>query len=282
MLPTGFSIRLYLPDATASGVQLLTKSNWTGRGVVCPRSLFSQEKGRPEFDGPGVYVLIGESEEGELPRVYVGQSEQLAVRLEQHHKQQDFWTRAVFFTASDDSLSGSHVRYLEHRLIALAQKAKRAHLENATNPGLPSMSEADRADAESFLTDVRSILPVVGVRVFETPLRSPAKSQAVLYVKAKGVEARGIEAGAEFVVLKGSQAVAEETASIPDYVGKARSDLKEQGVLIAGETALRFAQDYAFSSPSKASAVVLGASSNGLAAWQDAQGRTLKIIQAST
>lgn len=48
----------------------------------------------------------------------------------------------------------------------------------------------------------------------------------------------------------------------------------------AGGASYRFSQDYAFSSPSTAAAVLLGRSANGRIEWKDAQGRTLKELQA--
>ena len=42
----------------------------------------------------------------------------------------------------------------------------------------------------------------------------------------------------------------------------------------------RFSQDYVFTSPSTAAAVVLGRSANGRIEWKDGQGRTLKELQA--
>jgi len=38
-------------------------------------------------------------------------------------------------------------------------------------------------------------------------------------------------------------------------------------------------QDYVFTSPSTAAAVVLGRSANGRIEWKDARGRTLKELQ---
>jgi hypothetical protein len=58
-----------------------------------------------------------------------------------------------------------------------------------------------------------------------------------------------------------------------------RSELRSNGVLIATDQYLTFTQDYTFSSPSTAAAVVLGRSSNGRVAWKDESGRTLKQIQ---
>ena len=39
-----FSIRIFLPDGTADGVRIIEKSNWTGVGLVVPRSLVPEAK----------------------------------------------------------------------------------------------------------------------------------------------------------------------------------------------------------------------------------------------
>jgi hypothetical protein len=38
----------------------------------------------------------------------------------------DFWERTVVIVSKDENLTKSHVRYLESRLIKLAQEARRA------------------------------------------------------------------------------------------------------------------------------------------------------------
>jgi hypothetical protein len=58
-----------------------------------------------------------------------------------------------------------------------------------------------------------------------------------------------------------------------------RQNLIERGVLQQEGNHYRFTQDYAFSSPSTAAAVVLGRSANGRIEWKDGQGRTLKELQ---
>jgi hypothetical protein len=58
-----------------------------------------------------------------------------------------------------------------------------------------------------------------------------------------------------------------------------RQQLITNGVLALAAGLYRFTQDYSFSSPSTAAAVVLGRSANGRIEWKDAQGRTLKALQ---
>jgi hypothetical protein len=279
--PRPFSIRMFIADGSADGLRILTKSNWIGCGVVCPRALLPEAKSRDEFSRPGVYIHVGPAEEGDLPTIYVGQGDVVRPRLEKHFVQKDFWTWAVFFTASDGSLTSAHVRYLEARLVDLALEAKRARLDNGNSPGRPALSEADEADAEGFLSDLLSILPLVGLYAFEKPRRATVRRET-LYVKARGVRAQGEDAAGGFVVLKGSQASASEVPSIHAYLIGLRRDLVAQGVLVPDGENLRFTQDYTFTSPSTAAGVILGRSANGRIEWQDRAGRTLKSIQEAS
>ena len=59
-----------------------------------------------------------------------------------------------------------------------------------------------------------------------------------------------------------------------------RQELAGNGVFVPEGSGFRFAQDFVFSSPSAAATVVLGRSANGRIEWKDAQGRTLKELQA--
>jgi hypothetical protein len=58
-----------------------------------------------------------------------------------------------------------------------------------------------------------------------------------------------------------------------------REDLIKNGVLVSSGDQFVFSQDYAFSSPSTAAAVVLGRSANGRIEWKDTDCRTLKALQ---
>jgi hypothetical protein len=274
----GFSVRIFIPSGEPEGVRIVEKSNWTGQGVVFPRSLMAEARKRPELARPGVYVLWGPSESSQLPRVYVGEGDGVLSRLDQHARNKDFWTHAVVFTSKDQNLNKAHVEHFEARLVALATEAKRCDLDNGNVPQLPALSEADKADAESFLADVLLCLPVVGVNVFEKSAARGAKSRD-LYLKARGIEGRGADGAEGFTVRAGSTAAKTETASIQPWLTVLRKTLVASGVLADAGEVFRLAQDYSFASPSTAAAVLLGRNENGRVAWKDARGRTLKEIQ---
>jgi hypothetical protein len=273
-----YSIRIFLPDGVPDGLRLVEKSNWSGLGIVCPRSLLGESKSRAEFARTGVYVLVGESETSGLPTVYVGESDSIRPRLEQHASKKDFWTAVTFFVSKDDNLNKAHVQYLESRLVGLASEAKRCVLDNGNVPAPPSLSEADRADAEGFLDEMLLCFPIVGLDVFDQPA-APASGATRLYLVGDMTEAEGYEVGGEFVVCAGSKGRLKDTASFHQSLRQKRLGLIDQQVLqVEGEQYV-FVQDYAFQSPSTAAAVTLGRNANGRVEWKDGAGRTLKTLQ---
>ncbi|RTH04038.1 peptide methionine sulfoxide reductase [Thermus scotoductus] len=274
----GFSVRIFLPTGEPEGLHIVEKSNWTGVGIVFPRVRFAEARQREELKRPGVYVLWGPGESGQLPRVYVGEGDTVLPRLEQHAKQKDFWMHAAVFTCKDTSLNKAHVKYLEARLVALAAEAKRAELDNGSIPQLPTLSEADQADAEAFLADPLLCLPVVGVSFFEKP-KIGGEKRHELYLRAKGIEARAQETAEGFVVRASSQAVKREVPSIPRHLSELRRSLLKQGVLEDAGEVYRFTQDYILDSPSTAAGIILGRSANGRIEWKDRHGRTLRELQ---
>jgi hypothetical protein len=275
-----FSIRVFLPDGRPNGLRIVERSNWTGCGVVFPRPLLAAVKHRAEFSLPAVYVLTGPSEESYLPTMYIGEGDPVRPRFESHFSKKDFWTAAVFFTAKDSSLNKAHIQHLESRLCELALACRRSRLDNQTCPQRPALSESDFADAESFLSHMLTVFPVVGINAFEAP-PSPESETTILTLRARDVQASGYECEDGFVVVSGSQAVLEENPSLRKTQSDLRRDLLESGVVVVNDGRLRFTQDYVFNSPSVAAAALLGRSANGRIEWQDSLGRTLKQMQQS-
>jgi hypothetical protein len=275
----GFSVRIFVPSGDPDGVKIVEKSNWTGQGVVFPRSLFTEARARPEMQRTGIYLLWGPSESGQLPRAYVGEGDPVLPRLEQHARNKDFWTHSVVFTSKDQNLNKAYVQHIEARLVGLARAANRCELDNGNVPKPPTLSEADAADAETFLADILLCLPVVGVSLFETTDVAEVKGHDLI-LRAKGIEGRGLDAPQGFVVRVGSTAVKAEVPSIHGYLVDLRHTLIEKGILTDSGEVYRLAQDYTFASPSTAAGVLLGRSANGRVEWKDNAGRTLKELQA--
>jgi hypothetical protein len=290
-VPTPFSLRIFVADGDPDGLRLVERSNWVGKGVIFPRTLFPEIKTRGEFGQTGVYLLLGLAEDGANETIYIGEGDPVRPRLESHFAKKEFWTRAVFFVAGSGQLNKAHVQFLESQLIKRATAAKRVLLDNGNVPTEPSLSEADRADMEVFLINMLSMLPVLGIQAFESPATAtPARGREYaptrLTCRGKGVLATGHETTQGFVVKADSEAVGDQgvvpsmKVNLPS-VYRTRQLLIENGVLQSDGKRLKFSQDYTFTSPSLAAAVILGHSSNGRIDWKDAHGKTLKELQTA-
>lgn len=280
-----FSIHIFVSDGDPDGLRVVNRDNWIGKGLIFPRSLLPKIKHRFEFSMAGVYLLIGPRPDGEGEMLYIGEGDPIKPRLESHFSQKDFWTKAVFFVAGTEQLNKAHIQYIESQLIQKAKAAKKFPLENANSPTEPSLSEADKAYMQVFLENMLGILPVLGVGAFEaSPIKNNLTSVNILNCTGKGVSASGFESNQGFVVRQGSRAALDTAPSMKEHVRgmyDLRMDLISNGVLVRQGDMYTFSQDFTFSSPSTAAAIVLGRSANGRVEWKDQAGKTLKDIQDS-
>lgn len=279
----GRSIRLFLADGIPGGIITAEIMNWTGHVMVAPRSRLADLIQRPEAGRTGVYVLTGTDPDGGFkPMIYVGETDNVGKRLAQHNKDEakDFWEHTCVVTSKDHNLTKAHVRYLESRLIAIATEAGRAKLINGTAPDYGLLPEADLADMEFFIEQLRIVLPVLGMdflreQVKTTPVAVPTTRTGTdlkaefpgfeLISKKHDLRAEAREIDGDFVVLAHSQARV-------GAGGHGYKDLQQQliddGILVPEATGhYRFLRDQAFGSPSAAAAVVLGQSANGRKHW---------------
>ncbi len=276
--PSAFVIRMYLPEGVPEGIRIVEKSNWVGQPVICPQGRFASVRERPEAERAGVYVLLGQEEENDLPMAYIGEADPVIDRLLYHYKDKDWWTTVVFFVSKDRQLNKAHVQYLEAKLVQLARSANRCRLENANQPAEPSLSEMDQAEMDGFLAHMLQIYPVVGVNLFQKPGKA-APGVTEYHLSVKGGQATGFESPEGFVVRSGSSASKEASKTLKSAILRLREQLLELGVLQDAADQYRFTQDYAFNSPSTAAKVIRGYEINGRTEWKTEAGVPLRDIQ---
>ncbi|MCA9614671.1 MAG: GIY-YIG nuclease family protein [Myxococcales bacterium] len=277
----GKSIRIYLADGTAAGIRHAELVNWTGQALLCPRSRLAELAAWPESQRPGVYLLFGDSDSGE-PSAYIGEAENVLVRLQAHLKTKDFWSRVVFFTSKDDNLTKAHVKYLESRLHQLAREAKRVRLENGNVPQAPVLPRSERDTMEEFLESLSVLLGVLGFPIVQ-PVAStgpgPAPLRFQFRVAKRGIDATGAANDEGFVVFAGSRGDADLRGTMGKGYQTLRDDLLDDGRVVVEGSTIRFVEDVLFTSPSAAAAVLAGGAYNGREAWRTADGTTLKALE---
>lgn len=278
------TIKLFLAHADPKRLRTAELSNWTGKAVAGPRSEFDGVLARDEADKSGVYFLTGMDSESGRPAIYVGEAECIRDRLKSH-VEKDFWNQAIYFVSKDENLTKAHIRYLEGKLIEQARSSLRAVVTNGQGSGA-KLPESDREDMEVFFDKINQLLPVLGVELLVPAPNSKlvSASKEVLLCEIKGLQARGYPIPDGFLVLKDSEAVLQERASSEKWpwTRNLRQRLKDDGALLEIGGRFIFAKDTEFSSPSAAAAVVHGGHANGLTAWKNEKGITLKELESVT
>lgn len=279
---TAATIKLFLVHGDPKRLRTAELSNWTGKAVAGPRTEFDGVLAREESGKSGVYLLTGTDPESARAAVYIGEAEGIRDRIKAH-LDKDFWSQVTFFVSKDENLTKAHIRYLEGKLIEIAKGAGRALVTNGQGSGA-KLPESDRWEMEVFLEKIGQLLPVLGVDVLvpASGTQTDTGQKDVLICEIKGVKARGYRTPDGFLVLKGSEAVGTERPSSEKWpwTRNLRQKLKDDGLLGEKEGKLVFIKDFEFASPSAAAAVIHGGHANGLTAWKDSNGKTLKEREA--
>ncbi len=224
-------------------------------------------------------------------------------RLQDHLARKDFWNEVILFTNKDENLTKAHVRYLEPRSYESANTIGRYAVMNGNTPQLALLPRGDRDAVESFLEQIRLLLGVLGHRVLEplapvapapaTSVKPSVEAPAVqsgragaspgtaLKLSAKSITARAVLSDEGIVVLAGSHAAANLADSISTTSRKLREQLISDAVLVLDGEALKFSEDYRFTSPSAAACVVVGYAVNGRAAWKTEGGQSISDLEDS-
>ncbi|MFN8860698.1 MAG: GIY-YIG nuclease family protein [Gemmatimonadaceae bacterium] len=247
-----------------------------------PRSMLSEFLAMPESDQVAVYFLVGEGDEGAEPHVYVGQSGDIRARLSQHHKQKDFWERALVLVSRTDSLTQTHALFLEWHCIQSIHSAGRYVPENVTKGGRPHALPPLEADCLEIFETAQVLLSTLGYPLFDAVAKVGAESGGAQFFacRSSGADGQGLYTPDGFVVLKGSRGRKEVVKSVKGTsVAKQRETLQAAGVLVPDGDMLVFARDHLFRTPSGAATALMGRSANGWVEWKAKDGQTLDAVK---
>lgn len=284
---SGKHIDLFLVDGESGGITTAGIIGWTGQILNGPRSALTRLLDREEARRNGVYFLLGDDPDAiENIACYIGRTEDFSARFRHHDRQKDWWDRAILVSSLDDSFNEGYWGYLESRLLEIARTTKRCTLrDNVQAPQPRKLSEAQQSDAEAFLEQIRSILPVLGVNILRGTHRAPERQTPppdidspifTLTAPKRGVKARARVVGGEFIMLEGSRIVgkwANEGSkpstrnSYRNYRDRHAKLVDDGSIAVEGEIGT-LTRDVPFPSPSAAGSVAVGYSCNGRTAWK--------------
>lgn len=276
----GKSVNLFLVNGKADSLIVATLSNWNATALKIPRIEVSNCD-RSELQQPGVYFLICTDQNTGEKSVYIGESDNVRVRLLQHmqdyssEKEKYYWNSAICFTGP--MLNKTLVRYLEKRAFEIAKAAKRYGILTIQTFSNTIISEYDKAAMEEFLDNMKIVLGALGCEALEPldiqTVDAKTGSDRHFYVSVGNVTAEGEITADGFVVFKGAKL--NEKTSIKS-LGKHTAE--KRNAILSSEKIDNFTttEDMLFTSPSAAADFLMGYSVSGPATWKDKNGIPLK------
>ena len=278
----GKSIELFLANGTADSLITAELSNWNGKAIKIPRIEVSDCK-RDDIKVAGVYFLFCK-EEDDSDSVYIGESETIQERLNQHirdynaDKEKFYWTTAVIFFGRD--LNKALIRYLEDRFVQIARESKRYKVLTKNTYGKTVMKESQTAAMEEFIDNVRILINALGYKVLEPTVHSDPNSTVddeTLFLNLGNASGKGMVTTEGFVLFAG--AVLNEKTS-EKSLSKGAATLRKKHLASNKVKDFVTTEDILFSSSSAAADFVTGYSVSGPATWKNSAGVTLKELEA--
>lgn len=276
------TIQIFLPDGDPAGIRTAEITTSILRIIEIPRSNLALFQDMLEAQQVGLYFLVcGEDKED----LYIGQSGEVGKRLQQHHDEKDDakkkdWQRALVLVSLTNSLTQTHVLYLESLSIEKARDCDRYKLLNGNRGQSPHTPAPLRADCEEIHDIGSLLLATLGYPIFEELTGSnETNTQQILYCKRSGVDARATYTNEGMVVLKGSSAPYTTERQTEARLMQLRESLIAKGVVSQQGDVFVFEKNHLFRTPSGASCALLLSASNGWTDWKTETGVTLRDYQ---
>lgn len=256
------------------GIRSIRRHLSTMTTYVIPRPLLSEAKKLSGINRPGIYYLISENDDNKIAQIYVGQTRNGVVRLEDHNRSKDFWNKAIMFLADNKTFSLDMISGLEAYAIGKVHDSKRYKVENSVNPKY-EIDEYDIPLIEEVYEEIQFIMATQGYKMDNS--KASLNEANTLHTTRNGVRAFGVYDGEHFEVLEGSEIdMTRKSLSAP--MEKQRQTALANGNIILVDGKYKLMVSVSFTSPSSAGQFVLGGSINGWTEWKDRDGKTLDEI----
>ena len=256
------------------GIRLVRRQLSTMTAYVIPRPLLAEAKRITGIDRPGIYYLINEDDDNRIAQVYVGQTRNGVIRLDDHNRSKDFWNKAIMFLADNKTFSLDMISGLEAYAISKITASKRYRVENAVNPRY-EIDEYDLPLIEEVYEDIEFIMATQGYKMENDPLS--LDREKLLYTTRNGIRGIGNYDGDQFEVLEGSE-IDMSRRCHSDKIERQRQNAVQTGDIVKNGERYTLRVSVSFPSPSMAAGFVLGGNRNGWIEWKSRDGETMDAL----
>lgn len=273
-MATSKKLEIIYHNGQPDGIRSIRRHLSTMTTYVIPRPLLAEAKKITGINRPGIYYLINENDENKIAQIYIGQTRNGVVRLDDHNRSKDFWNKAIMFLADSKTFSLDMISGLEEYAIIKAHESNRYKVENSVKPKY-EIDEYDLPSIEEVYEEIQFIMATQGYKLDNA--RASLNESSVFHTTRNGIKAYGVYDGDKFQVLEGSQI--DISKIIPfNKLQTQRDEALKNGDIVFENGIYILKKSMEFSSPSAASCFVLGGNTNGWLEWKNQDGKTLDEI----
>ena len=273
-MATSKKLEIIYHNGQPDGIRSIRRHLSTMTTYVIPRPLLSEAKKITGINRPGIYYLINENDENKIAQIYIGQTRNGVVRLDDHNRSKDFWNKAIMFLADSKTFSLDMISGLEEYAIMKAHESNRYKVEISVKPKY-EIDEYDLPSIEEVYEEIQFIMATQGYKMDNA--KTSMNEADIFQTSRKGIIARGVYGGDKFQVLEGSEINLEKPVHLEKY-NRQRKELYEKGDIVKQGDKYILTVTLEFNTPSGASDFVLGGSTNGWSEWKNKDGKTLDEV----
>ena len=273
-MATSKKLEIIYHNGQPDGIRSIRRHLSTMTTYVIPRPLLSEAKKITGINRHGIYYLINENDENKIAQIYIGQTRNGVLRLDDHNRSKDFWNKAIMFLADNKTFSLDTISGLEEYAIMKAHESNRYKVENSVKPKY-EIDEYDLPSIEEVYEEIQFIMATQGYKMDNAKMSM--NDADIFQTSRKGIIARGVYGGDKFQVLEGSEINLEKPVHLEKY-NRQRKELYEKGDIVKQGDKYILKVTLEFNTPSGASDFVLGGSTNGWSEWKDKDGKTLDEV----
>lgn len=159
------TIHTILYDDVLDGSKIIEMDNCVCQLSVIRRGYTEFIKDmKEELSKPALYILLNRKDR----KAYIGETDVFFKRIANHTAKKEFWNEALAFTANDNSLTTTEVKYLESLSYETAKVANSYDLsENSQAPTRPHATKSQEIKIKEFFKYVQLLTKFVGCDLFE-------------------------------------------------------------------------------------------------------------------
>lgn len=241
-----------------------------------------------ELNKPALYILVNRDRK----QLYVGETDDSVKRL-RNHEAKDFWTEAIVFHSTGDTLSTTEVKWLEAKTYETLNALGYYDMtENKQTPQYPPLKRHQIYTLDPIFEEAKNYICAAGFDIF---LRKKEEKQQVMFFPepepvnaavqksniiccrlTRNANAQGLfdTSDQSLTVLKGSSINPAHVRKISESGRKKRDwQFTEYTEVVDGKRIVK--EDVRFDTPSGAATFCVGGSANGWNEWKDEAGREL-------